>query len=71
MANDLSSYDTAKYKVSIVPTADGSLRFHLGEPIRVKWRAPLRHSRRDWVGIYRVRFYTIYRTYYRRPTYLV
>ncbi|KAH9922238.1 phosphatidylethanolamine N-methyltransferase [Fomitopsis serialis] len=33
------------YKVSIVPAADGSLRFHLGEPIRVQWRAPLHHSR--------------------------
>ncbi|TFY56065.1 hypothetical protein EVJ58_g7866 [Rhodofomes roseus] len=54
VANDLSSYDTAKYKVSIVPAADGSLRFHLGEPIRIKWRAPLHHSRRDWIGIYRV-----------------
>ncbi|KZT68012.1 hypothetical protein DAEQUDRAFT_728277 [Daedalea quercina L-15889] len=54
VANDLSSYDTAKYKLSIIPAADGSLRFHLGEPIRVKWRAPLHHSRRDWVGIYRV-----------------
>ncbi|CCM05928.1 uncharacterized protein FIBRA_08166 [Fibroporia radiculosa] len=54
VANDLSSYDTAKYNVSIVPSSDGSSRFHLGEPIKVKWRAPLHHSRRDWIGIYRV-----------------
>ncbi|OSD06666.1 phosphatidylethanolamine N-methyltransferase [Trametes coccinea BRFM310] len=54
VANDLSSYDTAKYKVSIVPSADGTYRFHLGEPIRVRWRAPLHHSRKDWIGIYRV-----------------
>ncbi|OCH92552.1 phosphatidylethanolamine N-methyltransferase [Obba rivulosa] len=54
VANDLSSYDTAKYKITIVPSADGSLRFRLGEPIKVKWRAPMHHSRRDWVGIYRV-----------------
>ncbi|KAA1474122.1 hypothetical protein DENSPDRAFT_781124 [Dentipellis sp. KUC8613] len=55
VANDLSSYDTDKYKVSLVPNrADGLLRFHLGEQIRVKWQAPLYHSRRDWIGIYRV-----------------
>ncbi|PCH43169.1 phosphatidylethanolamine N-methyltransferase [Wolfiporia cocos MD-104 SS10] len=54
VSNDISSYDTAKYSISIVPGASGSLRFHLGEPIRVKWRAPLHHSRRDWIGIYRV-----------------
>ncbi|KAI0728917.1 phosphatidylethanolamine N-methyltransferase [Fomitopsis betulina] len=54
VANDLSSFDSAKYKVSIVPASDGALHFHLGEPIRVKWRAPLHHSRRDWIGIYRV-----------------
>ncbi|KAI0331371.1 phosphatidylethanolamine N-methyltransferase [Cubamyces sp. BRFM 1775] len=54
VANDLSSYDTNKYKISIVPSADGSYRFHLGEPIRVRWRAPLHHSRKDWIGIYRV-----------------
>ena len=54
VANDLSSYDANKYRISIVPSADGTLRFHLGEPIRVKWRAPLYHSRKDWIGIYRV-----------------
>ena len=54
VANDLSSYDTNKYRISIVPSADGALRFHLGEPIRVKWRAPTHHSRKDWIGIYRV-----------------
>ncbi|KAH9943892.1 phosphatidylethanolamine N-methyltransferase [Amylocystis lapponica] len=54
VANDISSYDTTKYNVSIVPSSAGSLRFHLGEPIKIKWRAPLCHSRRDWIGIYRV-----------------
>jgi phosphatidylethanolamine N-methyltransferase len=55
VASDLSSYDTAKYKVAISPSAAGNTRFHLGEPIHVKWEAPQRHSRRDWIGIYRVR----------------
>ncbi|KAH9931615.1 phosphatidylethanolamine N-methyltransferase [Epithele typhae] len=54
VAHDLSSYDANKYNISIVPSAAGSLRFHLGEPIRVRWRAPLHHSRKDWVGLYRV-----------------
>ncbi|OAX37248.1 hypothetical protein K503DRAFT_245503 [Rhizopogon vinicolor AM-OR11-026] len=30
------------------------MRFHLGETIKVNWQAPVRHSRRDWIGIYRV-----------------
>ncbi|OJA13194.1 hypothetical protein AZE42_05597 [Rhizopogon vesiculosus] len=54
VAHDLSSYDTAKYKTSIVPSQSGSMRFHLGETIKVNWQAPVRHSRRDWIGIYRV-----------------
>jgi len=34
--------------------ADNALRFHLGEQITVEWRAPRHHSRRDWIGLYRV-----------------
>ncbi|KAJ6492894.1 phospholipid methyltransferase-domain-containing protein [Mycena vitilis] len=54
IANDISSYDTAKYKFEALPNPDGSLRFYLGEPIRLKWEAPHTHSRKDWVGIYRI-----------------
>ncbi|THH19165.1 hypothetical protein EW146_g1941 [Bondarzewia mesenterica] len=55
VANDLSSYAMDKYKLSIASnSAGGALRFHLGEQIRVNWQAPLNHSRRDWIGIYRV-----------------
>ncbi|KAG8908830.1 phosphatidylethanolamine N-methyltransferase [Tulasnella sp. 403] len=55
LANDISSFDTTKYRLSVIPTnPDGELRFHLGEPITVSWHAPLGHSRRDWVGIYRL-----------------
>lgn len=51
----MSGYDTSKYDISILPSSsDGSLRFYMGEPIRVKWRAPQNHSRKDWIGIYRV-----------------
>jgi phosphatidylethanolamine N-methyltransferase len=52
----MSSHDTAGYKISILPNRpDGSLRFQLGEPIRVDWKAPDHHSHGDWIGIYRVR----------------
>ncbi|KAI0076990.1 phosphatidylethanolamine N-methyltransferase [Panus rudis PR-1116 ss-1] len=55
VATDLSSYDTSKYGMEVNPSSrDGTLQFPLGEPIRVKWRAPKYHSRRDWIGIYRV-----------------
>ncbi|KAJ7270623.1 phospholipid methyltransferase-domain-containing protein [Mycena haematopus] len=54
IASDMSSHDVSKYKLEAVPNPDGSLRFHLGEPIRLKWEAPHTHSRKDWVGIYRI-----------------
>jgi phosphatidylethanolamine N-methyltransferase len=34
--------------------ADNALRFHLGEQITVEWRVPRHHSRKDWIGLYRV-----------------
>ncbi|KAK2460451.1 hypothetical protein APHAL10511_007616 [Amanita phalloides] len=55
IANDLSSYDTAKYKVTVMPNSiTHTLRFHLGEPIFVSWQAPQKHSRKDWIALYRV-----------------
>lgn len=30
------------------------LVFEYGAPIRVKWTAPLNHSKKDWIGIYKV-----------------
>jgi hypothetical protein len=57
LANDVPTHDTGKYKISLVPTSpDGSLRFHLGEEIKIRWQGPYQHSRKDWIGIYRVRF---------------
>ncbi|EUC54442.1 phosphatidylethanolamine N-methyltransferase [Rhizoctonia solani AG-3 Rhs1AP] len=50
-----SSFDVSKYRMSVVPTnTTGDLRFHVGEPIRVAWRAPPEHSKKDWIGIYRM-----------------
>ncbi|KAF5353374.1 hypothetical protein D9756_008040 [Leucocoprinus leucothites] len=55
VANDLSSYETEKYRVSVVPSpSTGRTSFYLGEPITVKWQAPRNHSRKDWIGLYRV-----------------
>ncbi|KAG6910370.1 phosphatidylethanolamine N-methyltransferase [Tephrocybe rancida] len=54
VANDLSAYDKNKYNVSVLPSSSGSKGFHLGEPITVKWEAPHKHSRKDWIGLYRV-----------------
>jgi phosphatidylethanolamine N-methyltransferase len=31
-----------------------TLMFEYGAPIRVKWTAPLNHSKKDWVGLYMV-----------------
>ncbi|KAF7297358.1 Phosphatidylethanolamine N-methyltransferase [Mycena indigotica] len=54
IANDISSLDATKYKLSAIPASDGHLRYQLGEPIRLKWEAPQNHSRKDWIGIYRI-----------------
>lgn len=54
VASDLSSFDTAKYHATVVPSKEGTRSFHLGEPITVQWQAPHTHSRKDWIGIYRI-----------------
>jgi phosphatidylethanolamine N-methyltransferase len=55
IANDLSAYETDRYKIHVVSRRrDNALRFHLGEQITVEWRVPQHHSRRDWIGLYRV-----------------
>lgn len=58
LADDLSAYDTEKYRVTVVPSSTtGNASFHLGEPIKIQWQAPFKHSRKDWIGLYRVSFY--------------
>ncbi|EJT97171.1 hypothetical protein DACRYDRAFT_85177 [Dacryopinax primogenitus] len=51
VATNLASYDLSQYSL-ILPT--DTKRFHIGEPIVLRWRAPENHSRRDWVGLYPV-----------------
>lgn len=44
--------DRKQYQITVGP----KIRFHIGEPVTVRWRAPTSHSRKDWIGIYRVRY---------------
>ena len=30
------------------------LKFQYGVPIRVRWRAPINHSKKDWIGLYMI-----------------
>lgn len=55
VTNDLAGFDSSQYQLSVVPgELGGRDRFHVGEVIRVRWKAPSNHSRKDWIGIYRV-----------------
>lgn len=56
VADDLAGFDSNQYQIAVIPGESGNgTRFHVGEVIRVKWKAPSNHSRKDWIGIYRVR----------------
>lgn len=65
VAADLDQYDRSQYDVSLQPSthqprvphasvSTAPTRYRLGEPITVSWNAPKNHSRRDWIGIYRL-----------------
>nr|KIR88564.1 phosphatidylethanolamine N-methyltransferase [Cryptococcus tetragattii IND107] len=55
VANDISAYDTSRYGLHIATSSSAPTpRFHVGQPIRVSWTAPSNHSRKDWIGIYRL-----------------
>ncbi|WVQ94949.1 hypothetical protein IAU59_002039 [Kwoniella sp. CBS 9459] len=55
VANDISAYDPSRYSLTL-PTSSSSPvpRYHVGQSIRVSWTAPSNHSRKDWIGIYRL-----------------
>lgn len=52
ISENLESHDLSQYSLSLVKRASNI--YDLGEPIRVSWKAPENHSRKDWIGIYRV-----------------
>jgi phosphatidylethanolamine N-methyltransferase len=56
VAKDMSAYDKSQYSINIASSSSASPvpRFHVGQPIRVSWTAPSNHSRKDWIGIYRL-----------------
>lgn len=61
LADDLANYDAKKYSLEILNATQQknseesqSLSVPYGEPIRVAWTAPINHSRKDWIGLYRI-----------------
>lgn len=59
-ADDLANYDTKRYSLEILNAIQQSseesqsLSVSYGEPIRISWTAPVNHSRKDWIGLYRI-----------------
>ena len=55
VANDISAYDQSRYSLNLPTSSSAPVpRYHVGQPIRVSWTAPSNHSRKDWIGIYRL-----------------
>jgi len=62
LASDLQGRDPADYSLSVdgthvanTGTSKPTLAtFEYGTPLRVSWRAPLSHSKNDWIGLYKV-----------------
>jgi phosphatidylethanolamine N-methyltransferase len=55
VANDITAYDATRYKLTLPSSsATPEYRFRVGQPIQVSWTAPSNHSRKDWIGIYRL-----------------
>jgi phosphatidylethanolamine N-methyltransferase len=53
ISRDVSQLDRTSYGIEIKQSVlTQTLRFHVGEPIEVGWKAPANHSRKDWIGIY-------------------
>lgn len=69
LTSDNLNIDRSLYTISLVPpvsalsegngattgaTTPLPLRYTLGSPIHIIWTAPAGHSRKDWIGLYRV-----------------
>lgn len=49
------TFDRSQYGLTLPSTSNGPVqRYHVGQPIRVSWNAPPTHSKKDWIGIYRL-----------------
>ena len=52
---DLAGFDPKDYSLEVLGSpSKKSLQFDYGVPIRIRWTAPLNHTKRDWVGLYMV-----------------
>lgn len=56
VAKDMSAFDRTRYSITVASSSSSSAvpRYHVGQDISVNWTAPSNHSRKDWIGIYRV-----------------
>ena len=59
VAPELHGIDPEEYSLEIMdaekPTEDGQhLQVAYGSPLKARWSAPLKHSKLDWVGLYKV-----------------
>ncbi|KAJ9126240.1 hypothetical protein QFC24_001965 [Naganishia onofrii] len=55
VASDADISDRSQYSL-VLPSGSGGPvhKYHVGQPIRVSWNAPPTHSKKDWIGIYRL-----------------
>lgn len=69
MTTDNLNVDRSQYSLTLLPpvsslsesdsfrqdlSTPAPLRYPLGSPIHIRWTAPASHSRKDWIGLYRV-----------------
>ncbi|KAL9129057.1 MAG: hypothetical protein Q9217_002397 [Psora testacea] len=66
LAPDLAGFDSKDYSLELSGalqsarprteqrSSSKALAFEYGAPIRVRWTAPLNHSKKDWIGLYMV-----------------
>ncbi|KAJ9118119.1 hypothetical protein QFC22_004020 [Naganishia vaughanmartiniae] len=55
VASDADISDRSQYALVLPSGSSGPVhKYHVGQPIRVSWNAPPTHSKKDWIGIYRL-----------------
>lgn len=58
VSDDLGSIDTSLYSLEIITPScskgQGYLEFEYGTPLKLHWTADPKHSRRDWIGLYKI-----------------
>ncbi|KAJ9097943.1 hypothetical protein QFC20_006071 [Naganishia adeliensis] len=55
VASGGDTFDRSEYSLTLPSGSNGPVqRYYVGQPIRVSWNAPPTHSKKDWIGIYRL-----------------